>query len=759
MKRLTLPSLAALGLACFAAGAFSGCNAGKSCVSTREYFANEILGGAMKQCAGCHEPGGLASEKGAEFILLPATYPGFLDANMDAVREMAKNQYDGTPLLLAKPSALTEHGGGKVIDEGDENYEKISDLIAQLDSPVECPTDDFEADYEGVQFLDEAETLRKAALHLVGRLPSQDELNRVTEGGDEALAIVLEEMMTEDAFYERLTEMWGDLLLTDRYLAYTGFAVNLLDPAAVPNAGAWYANLGDEDSYLVNRAVAQEPLDLINYIVRNDRPFTEILTADYTVFNSYSAGLYQPDGVSFGGPDYTTFKEGKIKMLGEGGQALNIPHAGILTSPMFLNRFPTTPTNRNRHRARMVLKLFLATDILKIAERPIDPSAPTEYNNPTRDNPSCSVCHNIIDPLAGGFQKYDDNDQEEYIPDREWYTDMVSPGYGDETMPTSEYHQALPWLAQRAADDPRFVLGTIYNTYTALTGLAPLDYPTDAESPTYAAELDAWQAQDALFTKIGEEFVMADYNLKTVISGIVRSPYFRAANAEEPLTDELLAKYVALGGGRLSTPERLARKIEAVTGVHWVRPWDLADYLLTEYRILYGGIDADTITNRLTQMNGLMAGVSIRMANEVACGTTAYDFSRAIDQRKLFPHVTLDHLPEGASGQEVPDAIEDIKTNIVYLHERVLGEKLEISDPEIERTYQVFYETWKEGMGIIAGDPGATYLTWQCQARVDPTTQVDLPESEQISQDPNYTVRAWMAVMTYLLSDYKFLYE
>jgi len=112
MKRLTLPSLAALGLACLTAGTFSGCSSGDSCVSTREYFANEILSGAMKQCAGCHEPGGLASEKGAEFLLLPSTYPGFLDANLEAVREMAKNEYDGTPLLLAKPSGLTEHGGG-----------------------------------------------------------------------------------------------------------------------------------------------------------------------------------------------------------------------------------------------------------------------------------------------------------------------------------------------------------------------------------------------------------------------------------------------------------------------------------------------------------------------------------------------------------------------------------------------------------------------------------------------------------------------
>ena len=30
---------------------------------------------------------------------------------------------------------------------------------------------------------------------------------------------------------------------------------------------------------------------------------------------------------------------------------------------------------------------------------------------------------------------------------------------------------------------------------------------------------------------------------------------------------------------------------------------------------------------------------------------------------------------------------------------------------------------------------------------------------EQITSDESYVIRAWMAVVTYLLSDYKFLFE
>jgi hypothetical protein len=143
----------------------------------------------------------------------------------------------------------------------------------------------------------------------------------------------------------------------------------------------------------------------------------------------------------------------------------------------------------------------------------------------------------------------------------------------------------------------------------------------------------------------------------------------------------------------------------------------------------------------------------------VTCGVTAFDFSRPADKRTLFPKVTLDHMPLGPTGAEIPDTIADIKANIQHLHARLLGEELDISDPEIERTYQLFLETWKEGAANVTSGKENAWLSWWCQARVDPNTQQDLPEAQKIGDDPNYTVRAWMAVITYLLSDYKFLFE
>jgi hypothetical protein len=214
-----------------------------------------------------------------------------------------------------------------------------------------------------------------------------------------------------------------------------------------------------------------------------------------------------------------------------------------------------------------------------------------------------------------------------------------------------------------------------------------------------------------------------------------------------------------VGTGRLSIPDRLARKIEAVTGLPWARSWDGEDYLLRDFRILYGGIDSEAVTDRLTTPNGIMANVGWRMANEVACYRTAMDFNRPAGERLLFPYAGLLDVPETEGGHAVPEAIANIRRNIQYLHKHVLDEDLADDDPEIDRTYQLFYDTWSEGFEGVVAETLNRNLDWQCQARVDPETGEDLPDSQRLNADPDYVVRSWMAVMTYLLADYRFLYE
>jgi hypothetical protein len=345
-----------------------------------------------------------------------------------------------------------------------------------------------------------------------------------------------------------------------------------------------------------------------------------------------------------------------------------------------------------------------------------------------------------------------------------WFTDMRQPGFQDAVLPAEETSRAEQWLAQQIVADPRFAIAPIHILFEGLSGQKPLREPSDPKAEDYLQSIRAFDVQSQIFQGIADAFVEDDYNLKTVIKEIIKSPYFRAANAEG-LSAERELELAEVGTGRLLTPEQLHRKIEAITGQPWRPGVEGQDFLLEfeEYRLLYGGIDSDTTVQRITAPNGIMANVAARMGNEIACWTTAADFALAPSERKLFPFVDPTYEPEDDNGFEVNGAAAAIRANIQYLHQHLLGEYLSLNDPEIDRTYRLFLEVWKDGQqGMLTPPEEGGYgnqLPGQCQATTDFWTAMPYPEGSQVIMDENYTVRSWMAVMSYLLSDYRFLHE
>ena len=325
---------------------------------------------------------------------------------------------------------------------------------------------------------------------------------------------------------------------------------------------------------------------------------------------------------------------------------------------------------------------------------------------------------------------------------------MFAPGYGNELMPTDEFKTGLQWLAKRVAADPRFSLATVYTVYRALTGRKPIAYPTDSKHPDYKQLLTAWELQDEALRAISGEFIAANYDLKLIFREVLLSPYFRGVNLGRAPTDARKAELVAVGTGRLSTPELLSRKIQAVAGLRWGGTG--TDLLLGDYKILYGGIDSFDVTQRLGDINQIMASVATRMALEVACTATAFDFSKPAEERLLFPLVDT---------ADTPEINEDaIRNNIVHLHDRILGEAVGPNDASVNASYKLFADTYAQGVQALIDETESTSLG-SCQALKDPTTNADLPAERQIKTDDTYVIRAWQAVVIYLLSDYKFLYE
>ena len=91
-----------------------------------------------------------------------------------------------------------------------------------------------------------------------------------------------------------------------------------------------------------------------------------------------------------------------------GPSAVSWPHAGVLNTKAFMQRYPSTATNRNRARSRWTYYHFLGVDIEKSASRTTNPVALADTDNPTLRNPACTVCHSVLDPVAGAFQNYGD---------------------------------------------------------------------------------------------------------------------------------------------------------------------------------------------------------------------------------------------------------------------------------------------------------------------------------------------------------------
>jgi Protein of unknown function (DUF1588)/Protein of unknown function (DUF1592) len=722
------------------------------CLSNREFLATEawpkVLGSV---CSSCHGPGGAAVNQGASFVLQPSAYPGFVDVNLAAVSKNAELEVDGKSVLLRKPLGERDHGGGKVLAEDSPAYQALTELVERLKTGEKCEDQATIAHFDDVELLDAASTFRKAALALAGRLPSAAETSALEEGGDKALSAALEGLYQEQGFHARLVEIFNDQWLTDRYL---NNAQGLLNGDDFPNVQTYYEELPDDQQYEARKSVAREPLELMAHIVLNDRPFTEIVTADYTVLNPFSAVVYNNNDLEFEDAyDANEYKEGNIFAVKD-GEMVKFPHAGILTSPMFLNRYPTSRTNVNRHRARIVLRELLATDILRVANRPIDPTKAVTFANPTREEESCKMCHVIIDPIAGTFQRWDENDYERIRLDQSWHDEMFSPGFADArlTAADAEAGKGLPWLGQQIAADPRFAIAVVQNLYTSLIGEEPLSFPQDPTDGSFPA----WEAQETTLRAITEAFVASDYNFKTALTELVISPYFRAANTSAS-SPARLAQLAGVGTGRLLSPELLDRKIDEVFGFSWNNGDRSA--LLNDYRLLYGGIDSESVTERLQTPNGMMSAITWRMATEMACRGVALDFARDKGDRTLFSKVEPTTVPENDIAEAIPENVEKIQANLAALYQRMFGETLEPDSPEAQRVYTLFLTTWREGRSKLASMEVGRDLNYECQYRRAPGATEDLPEGQMLTHDDNYAIRSWMAVLTYMLSDYRFLYD
>ncbi|MCO6454499.1 MAG: DUF1588 domain-containing protein [Pirellulaceae bacterium] len=735
------------------------------CLAVDRYFADEVWGKVGERtCLKCHRAGGDAADSA---LLLVDTLRdrGGLARNRSALAAMARELESGESRLLRKVRGELEHGGGAVLAADSTGYRILARFVGELGSngsaPAARPADPLDESqpsfFAGVRMLSPQRLLRRATLSLAGRLPHEAERAAVAERGLEALDGILDQLLREDAFYVRLQEGFNDIFLT---LGYDGNGEEVLSYEHFEKTRLWYqrhdlSHLPEKDQQrarwsladVYREAILREPLELIEYIVRNDRPFTELVMADYILVSPYSArgyGVYEELREQFQDPDdpfeyiptrlrALTNRSGKTQESATG----MYPHAGLLSMFHYLRRYPTTETNRNRLRARMFYQHFLGIDVMALAPRVTDAAAVSaRYENPTMQAPDCVVCHKTIDPVAGLFQDF--NEGGHLGPRKDgWYGDMFGAGFESEKLEDGDRWRALQWLGQRTARDPRFAVAMVEHVYYILTGRKVLQPPDDIEEPRFAARRRAYQEQRRLIEEVAERFAAGGYNLKAVFKDLVRSEFYQADGlatlADDP---DRQSELDDVGLVRLLAPEQLERKIAAVFGEKWGRLDDREGQL----KILYGGIDSREITERATDPSGAMGAIQRILANDVACRNVALDFTRPPAERLLFPGIEPDVVPG-----ESAEADARIRQAIVHLHQRVLGQEQGADHPEVERTFQLL-------AGIVSDAKSARGIeklgSYFCE-RIE----------EQRLDDPHYMLRAWRGVVTYLLRQHDFLYE
>ncbi len=619
--------------------------------------------------------------------------------------------------------------------------------------------------WKDVNLASDAKVLNRAAVLFAGRNATAAEEAAVASGGMPVLRQTIRGYMQGPAFQAFLDETGETWFLTrSATILGNNMGYNATDwPSAanVINNMNLDATLNERNRFTT--ASRLEPIEMMKHVVNGDKPWTDMVAGNYTVVTALVAQYMQATVTgTFANPmDDTVFLPATLPNQRLGG---NRDHAGVLSTQAWLAVNPTTPTNRNRHRVYIAAKQFLGTDVAALGRLPIDDSALTAFRIPTMENPGCAICHDTIDPIAAGWQNWQENNRDRPFKDASgkdhalpgsyrsgaypkdannmayykvgdgWFRDEKAPGYNGTAMPggVTGSPTALSWLGQQMANDPRYSLGAAYFWWKAVSGQDPLTPPLSTSTPEDANRLSAFNAQFALFQDIANRFKTnrgnGAYNVKDLLVDLVTSPWARAESTAVALTAARQIELGGLGAFNMLNPVAVNRKLLALVGQTF------ADFNnpYAGNGLNYGDFDGINRPKRAQEHTMMQTAVLDRLVATRSCTFTQNDFNKTQATRLLFTKVNLTDTPATAAGQAA------IKDNLVYLMKWMWKVDTTASDPEVQRAYQLFVDIWND----------------RGNASPQPVTC-----AYNNANDANYTGRTWSAVLGYFVEDKNFLFE
>lgn len=259
----------------------------------------------------------------------------------------------------------------------------------------------------------------------------------------------------------------------------------------------------------VAKAVGEEPLRLFEFIVRNDRPLTELVTADYTVANATLAFFWNIEIPAAYGTDQWM----------RGRYLDGRPHAGVLSQTSFFYRYPSTLSNKHRHRANELTRILLGDDHLlrnvAVELRQTEPDQ--DLLDATLTNPACIACHSSLDGIVAYINGYSIGPDRHGLYARENFAHLSAHGterafltVGRDPSYYGYPGENLRDLGAYIAADPRFAQTMVKHFYRFFLH-RDLDY----------------RDRD-LIIRFAEYLVSTGFNSKDLIKAILLSEEYRA---------------------------------------------------------------------------------------------------------------------------------------------------------------------------------------------------------------------------------------
>ncbi len=552
-------------------------------------------------------------------------------------------------LIACATSQKTESVGGEDTSETVE----ASDTIDTMLNPVE--------------------QLVRVSMALRGIRPSGSDLDHI-QTDPSALRAFAEDYVQTPEFGRTVRDMYAETLLTRRL------------GGALPAVG----DLEGFTRLQREQGLSEEPLALIERVVMEDMPFTEIVTADWTVLDETAATIWADHTY-----DFDLGGEQEVEWLDQR------PAAGVLTTNSMLIRWDSNQSNVNRGRANMVSDFFLCESFAG-RDIPIDPtvdlSDPEIVADAIQDNPQCVACHQAMDPIGAHFWGHRPELTPFQITQAETAGDcdnLIKPCYPIK-MYSASYEDYWDTLELRG---PGYYGAESQDMETLGAHIASDPQFAQCQAKRFAGYLTQRDVDVIPFEEgvaLQSLFEESDFDAKALAVAIVTSPAFLTRSAVDQERQD------ALPGIQVIRPEQLDRTIEALTDFQFIvsvegslfgdTPMLMNDTI--GMRAMGGGVDGLRVTRPTHSPTPNRLMVLRTVAEEAAAQVVTKDLAVSSADRVL--------LTKWSGTDETA-----VRAQLVDLHLRILGESVTAESSQIDASYDL----WLAALAASDDDQAAALTT------------------------------------------------